>query len=77
MMHDREEYDSAIVAKNPANRVGLPAAEQGTSTTSSQGSLERVIRSRCSPISSTPSQAKYDASSTASSTRGRSRELTG
>ena len=29
MMHDHEESDSAIVAKNPANKAGLPVAEWG------------------------------------------------
>ena len=41
MMHDHEESDSAIVAKNPANKVGLPAAEQEERRAGTEGNPDQ------------------------------------
>ena len=41
MMHDHEESDSAIVAKNPANKVGLPAAEQEERRAGTEGNADQ------------------------------------
>jgi RNA-directed DNA polymerase len=41
MMHDHEGSDSAIVAKNPANKAGLPVAEQGERRAGTKGNADQ------------------------------------